>query len=275
MVGTPDGGVMFAAEQTDKIFKLDSNHKVYIFVEDTNGGGAVALDKEGRVYAVQRACTGPTNPGLAGCNELTTISVLYPERRVLASAFPNGDPFGRPLNDLVADGKGGVYFTANDRAYHVDAKGVVIAVEEQDIRSNGIMLSPDERTLYVTNVTEVLAFDIQPDWSVKNRRVFGSLNGDNGAEGMVVDNEGRLYITANLGVHVLSPAGQYLGLIPSKRRAITAAFSGPDKKILYITGAGAVGPTGQPFQPPEGMRTSSATIYRIPMVAQGFLGRPK
>jgi gluconolactonase len=273
MVGTADGGVLFAQEQTDKIIKLDASHKQYTFVENTNGAGAVSVDTKGRVYAVQRTCTEPLNIELPGCNELTMVSILHPEHKVLANSFANGAPLGR-LNDIVADGKGGAYFTVGG-AYYVNPDGVVSTVADQNIRSNGIMLSPDGRTLYVTNNTEVLAFDVRADGTTQNRRVFGSLNGDDGGDGMAVDAAGRLYITANLGVHVLSPTGLHLGLIPTPRRPITLAFSGPGKRMLYVAQTGAVGPDGKPWQTPEGIRNTAMTIYRIPMAAQGFLGRPK
>jgi gluconolactonase len=178
------------------------------------------------------------------------------------------------LNDLIADGKGGAYFTVGG-AYYAAADGVVRTVADQDIRSNGIMLSPDGQTLYVTNNTAVLAFDVQPDGTTRNRRDFGSLNGDNGGDGMAVDSEGRLYVTANAGVHVLSPVGQYLGMIPTPRRPITAAFSGPGKRTLYVPMLGAVGPDGQPWTTPEGVRNTAMTIYKMPMLSQGFMGRPK
>jgi gluconolactonase len=273
MVGTPDGGILFAQEQTDKIIKLDANHKQYTVIENTNGAGAVGMDNEGRIYAVQRACTEPLNSELPGCNELTTVSILYPERRVLANSFSNGAPLGR-LNDIIADGKGGAYFTVGG-AYYVNAKGVVSTVEDKDIRSNGIMLSPDGRTLYVTNNTEVLAFDVRPDGSTANRRVFGSLNGDNGGDGMAVDSAGRLYVTAAQGVHVFAPTGLHLGLIPTKRRPITLAFSGPDKRMLYVAQMGAVGPDGKEWTTPEGIRNTAMTMYRIAMIAQGITSRPK
>ena len=273
MVGMPDGGVLFAQEQTDKIIRLDANHKQHTYIENTNGAGAVSLDTEGRVYAVQRTCTEPQNSELPGCNQLTMVSILFPERRVLANSFANGAPLGR-LNDLIADGKGGAYFTVGG-AYYVNARGVVSAVADQNIRPNGIMLSPDARTLYVTNNTEVLAFDVQANGSTQNRRVFGTLNGDNGGDGMAIDAEGRLYVTAAAGVQVLSASGQYLGLIPTPRRPITLAFSGPGKRMLYVAQMGAVGPDGKAWQTPEGIRNTAMTIYRIPMLAQGFPGRPK
>ena len=274
IVGTPDGGVIFAQEQSDTIRKLDINDKEFVYLTDTHGAGSVSMDPQGRVYAVQRTCTDSARPFYQSCPELPMISVLAPERRMLANSFSDGKPLGR-LNDLVADGKGGAYFTVGG-AYYVSPSGVVRTVAEPDsIRSNGIMLSPDGLTLYVTNNTSVVAFDVRPDGSTTNRRDFAQLNGDNGGDGMAVDSNGRLYVTASKGIHVFASDGKYLGLIPTPRRPITLAFSGANKKVLYVPMMGAIGPNGKEWATPEGVRNTAMTIYKISMVAEGFKGRPK
>jgi gluconolactonase len=273
IVGTPDGGVLFAQEQSDSIRKLDVNGKEFIFINDARGPGAVSLDAQGRLFTVQRTCTDSARPFYQSCQELTMVSQLAPERRMLANSFADGRSLGR-VNDVMADGKGGAYFTSGG-AYHVNAQGVVSTVADQDIRSNGIMLSGDGRTLYVTNNMNVLAFDVQADGTTTNRREFGALDGDNGGDGMTIDAAGRLYVTAAAGVHVLSPEGKHLGLIPTLRRPITVAFSGPDKKTLFVPQLGAVGPDGKPWTTPEGVRNTAMTIYKIAMLAEGFKGRPK
>ena len=153
---------------------------------------------------------------------------------------------------------------------------VITIAEAGEIRTNGITLSRDERTLYVTNREVVVAFDVQGDGSARNRRDFGTLNGDGGGDGMTIDAEGRVYVTGNLGVHVLGPEGEHLGMIPTPRRPISVAFAGPDKKTLYIVGSGAVDVFRERnFEPPEGVRNNSKTIYKFSMVAEGFQGRAK
>jgi sugar lactone lactonase YvrE len=137
------------------------------------------------------------------------------------------------------------------------------------------MLSPDGRTLYVTNRTVVLAFDVGRNFMTSNRRDFVTLEGDEGGDGMAIDSEGRLYVTAASGVHVISPNGEHLGVIPTPRRPITLAFSGPDKKTLYVPQMGAIGPDGKPWTTPEGIRNIAMTMYAIPMLSQGYMGRPK
>ena len=268
-----ENGVLFAQEQTDRVVYLDNEHTEYTYLENIYGVGSVSVDAEGRMFAVERTCTEPLNPELPGCNVLTRIVQLLPERRVLANRFIDGRPLGR-LNDLIADGAGGAFFTVGG-AYHVDSGGNLSIVADQDIRSNGIMLSPDGRTLYVTNVSEVLAFDVRSDGSTRNRRVFGDLLGDNGGDGMAVDDSGRLYVTAAAGVHVFAPDGEHLGIIPTPRRAITAAFGGPEKAWLYVPQIGALGPDGQPYTTPEGIRNIAMSVYRIRLLSRGFAGRPK
>jgi gluconolactonase len=271
IAGTADGGLLFAQEQPSVIRKLDANGKDAVYVTNTHGAGAVAIDAKGRILAVQRTCTDPGR-GNAPCAEPTAVAIIYPEkdRKILANSF-EGKPLGR-LNDLVVDKKGTVYFTVGG-AYYVKLGGSVSSLGD-NIRSNGIMLSPDEKTLYATNGGAVLAFDIKSDGTIANRRDFAKLEGGNG-DGMAVDSAGRLYVTTAPGVQVFDSQGKYLGVIPTTRNPISVAFSGPDKKTLFIVGSGALGPDGKEFTTPPGVRNNAKTIYKISMIAQGYKGRAK
>ena len=270
IVGTDDGGLLFAQEQPNRISKLDANDKVSVVIEDTHGTGAIAIDAKGRVLAVERTCTDPGGQP-AQCTEPTRVGVLSPEKKVLADSF-DGKPLGR-LNDLVADKKGGVYFTVGG-AYYAGPSGVIKSLGE-DLRTNGVTLSRDEKIVYVTNGNTIVAFDILPDGGVTNRRNFATLEAGGNGDGMAIDDVGRLYVTSASGVQVFSREGTYLGLIPTPRPAISVAFSGAGKRTLYIVGSGALGPDGQEFTTPDGVRNNAKTIYRLPMIAAGFSGRPK
>jgi sugar lactone lactonase YvrE len=92
---------------------------------------------------------------------------------------------------------------------------------------------------------------------------------------MAVDGAGRLYVTSNPGVQVFSVEGRYLGLIPTPRSVISVAFSGPDKKTLYVVGSGALDAAGKEVTTPPGVRNNAKSIFRIPMLAEGFKGRAK
>jgi gluconolactonase len=162
--------------------------------------------------------------------------------------------------------------------YYASPKGTVTVVAE-NIRTNGIVFSPDDKTLYVTNgggggqtAGTIVAFDAKAPGVLANRRDFATLAMGDG-DGTAVDTEGRLYVTSNPGVQVLDKTGKYLGLIPTPRGVISVAFAGPDKKTLYVVGSGAEDANGQPIR--EGPQQTAATIYKLPMIAQGVKGRAK
>lgn len=270
IVGYKDG-LLFAQEQTSHVNMLDKRDKFSVFLTNGHGPGAVAIGLKGQIFVVERTCTDPGQKP-DQCKEPTGVAALTPERRILANSI-DGKGLGR-VNDLVADSKGGIYFTSGG-AFYISPAGKISTVGE-NLRTNGIMLSPDEKTLYITNTTTVAAFDVQPDGSVKNQREFAKLEAGGTGDGMAVDSTGRLYVTTpGVGIHVFSPQGKFLGLIPTPRSVITAAFSGPGKKTLYIACLGAVDAKGQEVKTPDGVRNTAMSIYKIPMVAQGYKRRPK
>ena len=273
MIGTPDGGVLMAQEQSNHINKLSKNGKFSVFLTTAHGPGAVAIDPKKRILTVERTCTDPgghlgTKP--EDCKEPTAVTALTPTRKVLADSV-GGKGLGR-VNDLIADKKGGIYFTSGG-VFYLNATGQVIPVGE-NLRPNGLMLSRDEKTFYVTNTTTIAAFDVQPDGSVKNQREFAKLEAGGNGDGMAIDAEGRLYVTSGPGVQVFSPEGKYLGVIPIPRNPITIAFSGPGKKTLYVGGMGAV-LNGREFATAPTVRNVAMTVYTIPMLTPGFKGRAK
>ena len=266
LVGTADGGLLFAQEQPRRVSKLDPNDRKSVHVENTRGAGSVGIDSRGRILAVQRTCTDPGSS--APCSEVTAIGVEYPvgERKILADTV-DGKSFGRP-NDLVVGNNGSVYFTSGG-AFHLSPAGRVTSIGT-NLRTNGIMLNRDEKILYVTNGPVVVAFDVQPDGSVTNQRDFAKLEAGGNGDGMAIDAEGRLYVTSAPGVQVFTADGKYLGLIPTPRAPASVAFAGRDKKTLYVVGHGAVGTDGI-----ERTERPAKTIYKLTVLAEGFKGRAK
>jgi gluconolactonase len=270
IVGTTDGGLLFAQEQPSRVSKINPNGKVSVFLEDTHGTGALAIDSKGRILGVERTCTDPGRQG-PPCNESTAVAVLAPERHILADNV-QGKSLGR-LNDLMVSQFGGIYFNGA-ATYYLSPTGQVTTIGE-NIRTNGILLSRDEKALYVTNGRIIVAFDIQPDGSVKNQRNFAQLEAGGSGDGMAIDSAGRIYVSTQPGIQVLSPEGQYLGLIPTPREAISVAFSGPTKKTLFVVASGALGRDGAELRTPTGVRNNAKSIYKIEMLVQGFGGRAK
>jgi gluconolactonase len=277
MTGTPDGALLFAQEQSNAIWKLWPNGKSFVQWPYILGAGSVAFDAQGRIFAIERGCT---DPGLKmpSCSEPPRVLQLAPERKVLASAFSDGKTLGR-LNDVAPDGYGGVFYTQMG-LYHVAANGMVSVVAEGNgMFTNGLVLSPDGKTLYVTNRTTIVAFDVGAGGATSNRRDFATLDSEGqggfGGDGMAVDSAGRLYVTAGAGIYVFDAAGKKLGIIPTPRAAITLAFAGADRKTLYAGMMGAVDPEGKAWATPQGVRNVAMTVYRLPMLAAGPANRPK
>jgi gluconolactonase len=272
LVGADDGGVLFAQEQPRRIAKLSHTGEYSVLVEGTRGVGSLSMTVDGHLVGVERTCTDPGRRNGGECTDLTAVAVLLPERRVLAEHL-DGAPLGR-LNDLVVDRLGGAYFTVGG-AFYVDGNGHVLSLGE-NLSTNGIMLSPDEKTLYVTNREVVVAFDIGANGATSRRRDFARLEAGGTGDGIAIDAVGRVYVTSQSGVQVFSAAGAYLGLIPTPRSAISVAFAGPAKKTLYVVGSGAaLGANGTEFTTPQGVRNNAKSIYRIEMLTEGFRGRAK
>ena len=254
LIAEPNGTLLLPEQgESNTISRVDQKGKVTLYLSDTNEAGGVAIDPKGRVIDIERKTP-------------SRIRELAPERKVLADNF-EGKPFQR-LSDIVADKKGGVWVTESPSSsvFYLSAGGKLSRQAEDVMNANGIMLSPDEKTLYVTSgQAGIIAYDVQPDNTLRNRRSFAKP--ESGVDGLAIDAEGRLYDCSNLGIQVFSPKGEHLGLIPTPRPTTTLAFAGPDKKTLYVIGRGNDGPGGN--------GQNARSIYKITMVAQGFKGRPK
>jgi gluconolactonase len=252
IIGTKDGGVMIAQNDNSDVLKLDKTGKTSVVYSDTNTGGALSMSSKGVLFLNSR-----------GLNE--AVLELAPHRRIFANKY-QGDPLdciGGALNDLAADSKGGVYFTMGG-LFYADPKGAIIRYGDK-LQTNGVILSPDEKTLYVTNAGTLAAFDVQKDGSLTNQREFVKLQPPMGGDGSTVDSTGRIYVTTNPGVQVIGPDGKYLGLIPTPRNVISVAFSGPDKKTLYAVVQYRAGE----------QNAQHGEVIAIQTIAQGYKGRAK
>jgi len=248
IIATKEGGLLIAQNDKSDVVKLDRKGKTSIAYTGTNTGGSVAMNSKGVLFLANR-----------GLN--ASIEELAPQRKTLANKI-NGDPLdciGGVLNDIVADSKGGVYFTMGG-LFYADPKGTVTRYGE-NLTTNGIVLSADEKHLYVTNGPTLAAFDVQTDGSLANQHEFAKLEGGGNGDGSTFDAAGRLYVSSNPGVQVIGRDGKYLGLIPTPRGIISLAFSGPDRKTLYAV--------------VRENATNKDWIIAIQTIAQGPKGRGK
>ncbi len=247
IIATKDGGILIAQNDKSEVVKLDKDGNASVTYMGTNTGGSLAMNSKGVLFVANRGL----NP---------SIEELAPKRHTFANKY-NGDPMdciGGVLNDITADSKGGVYFTMGG-LYYADPKGVITRYGE-NLFTNGIVLSADEKHLYVTNGQTLAAFDVQKNGSLTNQRELAKLDG--GGDGSTFDAAGRIYVTTTApGIQVIGPDGKNLGLIPTPRGVISVAFSGPDRKTLYAVS--------------RDNAQNKDWIIAIQMIAQGPKGRGK
>lgn len=234
-----DGYLIFSDLAGDQLLKWKPGAEIEVFRSDAHGPSGNAFDSEGRLYTCETHARRVTRTDKNGKIE------------VMAEQFE-----GKRLNapDHVAVSKSDhVYFTdpafgsqADHReldfygVYRIPSKGQVKLVAKAAGRPNGIALSPNGRTLYVTNSDEhnVRAYDIDRGGDASNERVL--ISGIKAAPmGIATDDKGNLYVAAG-GIAVYTPEGRRLRVIELHEPASACAFGEPDLKTLFITARGKV-----------------------------------
>ena len=180
-------------------------------------------------------------------------------RDVLASHY-GGKRLNSP-NDLALHSSGAIFFTdppyglaggdespdkelAHNGVYRLDPDGTVTLLIRDLTRPNGVILSPDERTLYVANSDPEWAiwraYPVREDGSLgEGRLLFDATDwvGDDTPglpDGMAMGDDGTLYATGPGGVLLLSPEGEHLGTIRTPKAVANCTF-GDDGHALYLT----------------------------------------
>jgi len=207
-------------------------------------------------------CNGTTYDGAGNqyiCEHSTSMLVMQTpagERKVLASHW-QGTELNSP-NDVVVRSDGFVYFSdptygrmpvfGVERKQALDFQGVfrvspdgILHCEADDFdQPNGLCFSPDEKLLYVNDTTRahIRVFDVAPDGSLSNSRIFAGHIGtgdyqEGVVDGMKCDERGNIYVTGPRGIWVLNPAGELLGVIRMPEVAGNLNWGGSDWKDLY------------------------------------------
>ncbi len=153
----------------------------------------------------------------------------------------------RKPNDLVVDRSGGVFFTltrAGQVAYIPDGETTIIVADDAET-ANGLILSPDESILYVSEAApkRILAYDVGAKGSLSNRRLFATMDDApeaKAADGMTIDRAGNVYCAGPSDVYIWAPDGELLDKIKCPERPVNCTFGGSDLRDLYITGFGGL-----------------------------------
>jgi gluconolactonase len=272
LVGTNDGGVLFAQNDNNQVGKIDKNGNVTFPYSGLNVSGSLAMNAKGTLFVLNRGYT-----GLSGtAHGYASIDELAPQKRVIADRGPDDDPMdciGGVLNDAVAARNGGVYFSMAG-LYYAAPDGKVTKQDAKDgnprLATNGIILTPDEKHVIVTNAGTLVILDVNADGQLTNQRKFADLDKSGlaegqgaGGDGSCFDADGRFYITAANGVQIFDKDGRHLGTIPASRNLVSVTISGAQRKTLYAVTAANV----------NGER--KVWIDSIPLLATGPTGRGK
>ena len=178
----PDGYWLFVdvRREPGAIYRLEPGGEPEIFREPSNGSNGLTYDLQGRLVM----CEGDGRRMSRREQDGTIVA--------LAERW-DGKRLNRP-NDVVCHSDGSIYFTnpggrvpESEReidfsgVHRIAPDGTVTAVVTDTEYPNGLAFSPDERVLYVTNTRErmyIAAYDVQPDGSVANGRVFADMSSD-------------------------------------------------------------------------------------------------
>jgi sugar lactone lactonase YvrE/GH35 family endo-1,4-beta-xylanase len=195
----------------------------------------------------------------SGNRVVSRLSLASKQKTPLAATF-SGRRFNSP-NDLVRRADGAIYFTdppyglkgLNESplkelrfngVFRLDPDGEVALIDDQLTFPNGIALSPDERTLYVSNSDPSrpvwIAYTLNATGDALSRRVFADASDLVGKDapglpdGLAIAADGNLFATAPGGVLIMTPDGRRIGLIATGAPISNCAF-GDDGRTLYMT----------------------------------------
>ncbi|MBO7655521.1 MAG: SMP-30/gluconolactonase/LRE family protein [Kiritimatiellae bacterium] len=244
------GGFIFTEGATvdakGEVFFTDQpNDRIYRWTE--KDGLRVFMAASGRANGM---CFAPDGSLLVCADYSMELRSVRPngEWKVIAKGF-EGKDFNGPNDVWACPQGGGCYFTdpfykrtwwrhqeppqGSRQVYYLPKDGKPVRVTTDLVQPNGIVGTPDGKTLYVADIDarKVYVYAIQPDGSLADRKLFC----EEASDGMTIDADGRLYL-ANQNVSVYSPKGEKLGVIPIPEGWCgNLCIGGPGKDPLYVT----------------------------------------
>lgn len=256
----PDGYLLFSDPNTNTIYRYNpKNHNVTVYMSHSGytgadigeygqpGSNGLTIDKEGRLIVAQHG-----NRRIIRHEKKGPVTILADKI--------DGKRFNSP-NDVLLKSDGSVYFTDppyglpgfyTDKRRETDWQGIYmirngkVQLVSKDLGGpNGLAFSPDEKYFYVTNwdirnihsTKTIWRYEVQPDGSLKNGKIFFDFNfteDEEALDGLKIDKEGNLFISAPGGLWILSAEGKLLGKIVTPERPANLAW-GDDGKTLYLT----------------------------------------
>ena len=230
------GNVFFTDQPNNKIYQWSVDGKLSVFHDKPGRANGLYFDRHGNLWAC--------------ADEKNELWKIAPDGKatVVLKDF-QGKKFNGP-NDLWFGERGGIYFTdpfykrpwwdhdtrpqPGQYVYYLTPDRKTVTPVAQDLtQPNGIVGTPDGKTLYVADIGagKTYRYDIQPDATLADKTLFCEM----GSDGMTLDAEGNLYLTGS-GVTVFNPKGEQIEQIPiDERWTANVCFGGANRKTLFIT----------------------------------------
>lgn len=263
-VWIPDGRyLLFSDVPGNRIHRWSARDGVTVFLEPSGRAGADrSVFREPGANGLIRGPTGSILMADHGSRAVARLDLASKAKTLLATHY-EGRKFNSP-NDLVRAADGAIYFTDPpyglaglnasphkelpfNGVYRLGPDGKVSLLERGLSFPNGIILSPDGRTLYVANSDPeralIMAYDLDAGGALRRGRVFADMTALAKAglpglpDGMAIDRRGRLFATGPGGVHIFTPDGRRLGRIDTGEAVANCAF-GEDGRTLFLTSSG-------------------------------------
>jgi len=232
----PDGHVFFTDQPNDKIdVWSEKSNAITTFLQPCERSNGTYFNKKGELVA---------------CADLHNRLVIFDMKgkmKTIAENY-NGQPLNAP-NDLWIAPNGGIYFSdpfyARDYwepgrkevqdtrgVYYLNPEGKVSRVIDDYKQPNGLIGTPDGKTLYVSDINDrkIWKYDIQPDGTLTNKTFFAP----EGSDGMTIDQQGNVYLT-NKVVSVFNSKGESIARIEVPEQPSNVCFGGKKRNILFIT----------------------------------------
>lgn len=255
--------------QAGIIWRYDpTSGQASVFRSPSGMANGLKFDTSGNLIAAEGADFG---------GRKVTITDMQTGRARILAALYDGRPFNGP-NDIAVDLEGRIYFTdprylghepimqPTMSVYRIDPNGAVTRIISDAGKPNGLLVSPDQTTLYVvsndngaldftrlgdTETTQrgpmvIWSYDLAPDGTAGNRREFVDYAPYDSAGGLAADTEGNVYAAVRRadapGVYVYNGEGKELAYIPTGDLLPTnLAFGrGANANLLYVTAAGSL-----------------------------------
>jgi gluconolactonase len=243
------GSCVYFTDIGNRIMKYDpATGKTTEYRNPSGRANGLDFDPQGRLVACEGANTGG--------NRRITRTEKDGKVTVLADKW-KGKKLNSP-NDVTITTDGVIFFSdpryvgnepreiETENVYRIDPDGTLTQLITDVEKPNGLILSPDMKTLYVadsaskaTGARTLLAYPLKADKSVGPKKLLHDFKEGRGIDGMVIDTDGNIFAAAGTGklagIYVFTPEGKQIGFLATPEDPSNCVFGDKDRKTLYVT----------------------------------------